>query len=396
MLLRVRRILAPLLIVLAGLVALLSPAFPALIRYGAWPHTGAKPLNVIVAGIDVDYDWSAATWPYPARPLDFTYRTDTLLLAQVRPDGTVKLLSIPRDSWVPIIGWQGGSLGKINSANIHGGPEMVKATVQQLTGIEADGYVYLTLNALRSVTEAAGGVTVDVKTRMKYDDNAGNLHIDLQPGVQHLSGEQAEGFLRFRHDALGDIGRVARQQAFLAALSERLRSPANVWRLPRVVAALHANTQSDLTRAEMGELLGAALKGPRINSYTVPGDFGWVGTTSIWAVERGELGALISEQFRDPDDPRGLRVLVLNAQAPDGSARALGARLEALGYRNVTAANDPHEAPTTVVEGGTPAARAQVLRDLGYGAAGPGTPASGSDLTVRLGRDTPAPPSPAP
>ena len=391
MLLRVRRILALLLIVLAGLVALLSPAFPALIRYVAWPQTGEKPLNVIVAGIDVDYDWSAATWPYPAKPLDFTYRTDTLLLAQVRPDGTVKLLSIPRDSWVPIVGWRGSSLGKINSANIHGGPEMVKKTVQQLTGIEPDGYVYLTLNALRSVTEAVGGVTVDVTQRMKYDDNAGNLHIDLQPGVQHLSGKQAEDFLRFRHDNLGDIGRVARQQAFLAALSERLRSPLNAWRLPRVVAALHANTQSDLSRAEMGQLLGAALKGPRINSYTVPGDFGWAGNTSIWAVDQGKLSGLLTEQFRDPDDPRGLRLLVLNADAPPGSARALKAQLEALGYRNVTAANDPREAPTTVVEGGTPTARETVLRDVGHGAAGPSAPATGSDLTIRLGRDTPAP-----
>lgn len=394
MLLRVRRVLALLLIVLAGLVALLSPAFPALLRYGAWPQTGSKPLNVIVAGIDVDYDWSAATWPYPARPLDFTYRTDTLLLAQVRPDGTVKLLSIPRDSWVPIVGWRGSSLGKVNSANMHGGPEMVKKTVQGLTGIQPDGYVFLTLNALRAVIEAAGGVTVDVPKRMKYDDNAGNLHIDLQPGVQHLNGEQAEDFLRFRHDDLGDIGRVARQQAFLASLSQRLRSPVNAWRLPRVVAALHANTKSDLTRDQMGELLGAVLKGPKINSYTVPGDFGWAGSTSIWAVDQGQLGSLLTEQFRDPSDPHGLRVLILNADAPNGSARALKARLEALGYRNVSTANDLRPTPTTTVEGGTPAARETVLRDIGHGAAAPSAPAGGSDLTVRLGRDTPAPATP--
>lgn len=388
-----RRILALILILLAGVVALFAPAFPALIRYGTLPRQGEKPLNVLLAGVDVNYDDKAPVWPYPATPEDYTGRTDTILLTQVRPDGTVKLLSIPRDSWVQIAGWPGGGQvdgwGKINSANVHGGPDMLVNTVQSLTGVKVDGYALLSLNALRAVTEAVGGVTIDVPQRMKYDDNAGHLHIDLQPGRQRLSGEQAEGFLRFRKDGMGDIGRVSRQQQFMTALLSEIRKPANVWRLPRVIAALNANAKTDLSRAEIGQLLGAARQGPKINTYTLPGNFGTSGALSIWAVNRPAVNALMREQFRDPNDPKGLSILILNAEAPAGSARRLRDRLTALGYLNVTTANDQRPWPSTTVSGGGEAA-ATLLRDLGHGQLDSAPSSPGADLTIRLGRDTPA------
>lgn len=244
-----RRPLVITLLVLAGLLALVSPAIPALLRYGTLPRKADRPLNVVLAGMDVDYDWTASTWPYPPKPLDFTTRTDTLMLAQVHPDGKVNLLSIPRDTWVNIPGY---GWGKINGANVHGGADMLMNTVQQFTGVPVDGYVFMSLSAVRDLTNAAGGVTVDVPTRMKYDDNAGHLHIDLQPGRQHLNGEQAEGFLRFRHDSLSDIGRVGRQQMFMTALLGRVKNPLNAWRLPAMVGAMNRNTKSNLTRAQVG------------------------------------------------------------------------------------------------------------------------------------------------
>ena len=91
-----------------------------------------------------------------------------------------------------------------------------------------DGYVLLSLNALRDLTNASGGVSLNVPERMKYDDNAGHLHVDLQPGMQHLSGAQVEGFLRFRHDNLGDIGRVTRQQLYLTGAGPQADQPAEL------------------------------------------------------------------------------------------------------------------------------------------------------------------------
>ncbi|GBF04892.1 cell envelope-related transcriptional attenuator [Deinococcus aerius] len=376
----VRRAAVVLLVVLAGLVALSAPAFPALSRYAALPRKADGPVNVLLAGVTPDYDDKAGVWPYPPKPEDFSFLTDTIMLAQMWPDGQVNLLSIPRDTWVNI---PGRGWSKINAANPAGGPELLVRTVQDLTGVPIDAYALLSLNALRAVAEAAGGVTVDVPTRMKYDDNAGHLHIDLQPGRQHLSGEQVEGFLRFRHDNLGDIGRVARQQAFLTALAGQMRNPLNWWRLPRMVAAIDGNMKTNLTRGQIGALLGGALSGPKINTYTVPGTFG--GPT--WVPDRAGLANLIEEHFRDPNDPRSLTVAVVNVGAPGGSARRLKERLEGLGYRDVVTSNGERaDVPTTV--SGT-SARA-VLRDVGHGQVSqePGVP--GADVTVRLGNDTPA------
>lgn len=378
----VRRPLVITLLVLAGLLALVSPAIPALLRYGTLPRKADRPLNVVLAGMDVDYDWTASTWPYPPKPLDFTTRTDTLMLAQVHPDGKVNLLSIPRDTWVNIPGY---GWGKINGANVHGGADMLMNTVQQFTGVPIDGYVFMSLSAVRDLTNAAGGVTVDVPTRMKYDDNAGHLHIDLQPGRQHLNGEQAEGFLRFRHDSLSDIGRVGRQQMFMTALLGRVKNPLNAWRLPAMVGAMNRNTKSNLTRAQVGALLGAALSGPQVNAQTVPGTFGNGGT---WIANRAELSTILQRDFRDPGDPRSMMVTISNVAAPNGSARRLKAKLEGLGYTNVSILDAARQnLPTTVITG---ASAARVQQNLGFGRVQPGTPGAGADVSIQLGADMPA------
>lgn len=375
----VRRASLIVLILLAGLLALTAPAFPALKRYGALPHKASGPVNVLLAGVDVHYDDKAGVWPWPATPEDYSQRTDTIMLAQVWPDGRTNLLSIPRDTWVnlPRLGW-----GKINRANPNGGPGLLTQAVQDLTGVPLDGYALLSLNALRALAEAAGGVTVDVPQRMKYDDNAGKLHIDLQPGRQHLNGQQAEGFLRFRHDGLGDIGRVARQQAFLSALVGQVKNPLNWWRLPRMVAALHANTKSDLTKGEVGAVLGGALSGLKVQAYTLPGNF----SGPNWQPDRSAIQSLIREHFRNPNDPRNLAVAVVNVGAPGGSARRLKERLEGLGYGNVVISNASRaEVPTTV----SGQAAAAVLRDVGHGQVSQEEGLPGADVTVRLGTDTP-------
>jgi len=375
----VRRAVLILLILLAGLMALASPAFPALSRYGALPRKADGPVSVLLAGVDVEYDDRSPVWPYPPKPDGYIGRTDTIMLLQIRPDGTTHLLSIPRDTWVNV---QGHGWGKINGANYYGGSELFVQTVQDLTGIPVDGYALLSIHALRAITEAAGGVTLDVPKRMKYDDKAGKLHIDLQPGRQRLNGEQAEGFLRFRHDGMGDIGRVTRQQAFLTALTAQVKSPLNWWRLPRMVAAIDQNTKTSLSRQEVSALMSGALSGVKLKTHTVPGNFGGPN----WIPDRGALRELVNEHFRDPNDPRNLAVAVVNVGAPPGSARRLKERLEGLGYTNITTTNGTRaDGPTTV--SGT--AAATVLRDVGHGQLSQEEGLPGADVTVRLGTDTP-------
>lgn len=369
------------LVVLAGLVAVAAPAFPFLMKYGAFPKRPDAPVNVLLAGVTPNYQEGAPVWPWPAKPEDYTGLTDTILLAQIRPDGTANLLSIPRDTWMNVPGY---GYGKINGANPHGGPKMLMNAVQQLTGIKPDAYTFVSLYAVRSLTDAAGGVTLRVPQRMKYDDNAGHLHIDLQPGEQHLNGVQAEGFLRFRKDNMGDIGRVGRQQEFLSAMVRRVKNPLNWWRLPLMVSAADRNMKTNLTKSQVSALLGAGLGGLKVNMSTVPGDFGAGGT---WVVNRPELDRLVAEKFRDPNDPHFLQVAVVNLDAPQGSAARLKTRLEGLGYHNVFIASETRGPAQTTISGKL---AARVRQDVGHGSIDQKSGAGGADVTIRLGSDTPA------
>lgn len=364
---------------LAGIIAWLSPAVPVIIKYGALPTKGSG-INLVVAGVDVDYDTQAATWPYPAKPTDFSSRTDTLMLAQFS-SGKVNILSIPRDSWVYIP--QHG-YGKINAANVYGGAERLMQTVQGFTGIDVDGVIYLSLNAVKDITDALGGVWIDVPINMKYDDNAGHLHINLKKGYQRLNGQQAEGFLRFRHDAQSDIGRVGRQQLFSQALIAQIKHPKNWWRLPMLISAAERNTKTTLTRTQIGQLFGAAIGGLQMNSATVPGNFGRGGT---WAVNDQKLRQVLNSFQRSSQvlALRGMRIGVVNIDAPPGSAARLKARLEAQGFENVEIVSE-HRGPTSIsTVAGTNAA--QFIKMLGYGKISQKPSADGYDITIRLGSD---------
>jgi len=275
---------------LAGMAAYLSPIAPILSRWGAWPKMPAQPVNYIIAGVAPKY-----LGYHRAAPEDYSGLTDTLLIARLEPSTkTIRLLSIPRDTRVNVSGY---GWGKVNGANVHGGPQALVSTLESLTGLKIKGYAYLSLEALRDVTDALGGVRVNVPFAMKYQDTAAKLNIDLKPGLQTLSGVQLEGFTRFRHDGMGDIGRVARQQDMLRAVSAKLRSPQGVLNFPKAASALEKNVKTDLERDDVASLLGMMLAQSALETYTVPGDFAYFGGRSYWEPDRGALETLLREKF---------------------------------------------------------------------------------------------------
>ncbi|WP_045234759.1 LCP family protein, partial [Deinococcus pimensis] len=143
----------------------------------------------------------------------FRSATDTLMLVQTDVGARrVRTLSLPRDTFVSLPG-RGGA--KLNSALPTLGPDGLVRAVEGLTGLHVDGYVLINLGGVRDLTDAVGGVTVDVDRAMDYDDFAGDLHIHLRAGRQRLDGARAEQYLRFRHDRRGDLGRIERQQGYL-------------------------------------------------------------------------------------------------------------------------------------------------------------------------------------
>lgn len=162
-------------------------------------------------------------------------RTDTIMLVHVSESGGKPvLISIPRDSYVPIPG-QGSN--KINAAFALGGPKLLTQTVEQVTGLHIDGYLEIGLGGFAGMVDALGGVELCVPRDMQ-DDKAG---IDLKKGCQVLDGKNALGYVRSRYeDPLGDIGRANRQRQFLGALMKQSATPSTVllpWRYKTFVDA---------------------------------------------------------------------------------------------------------------------------------------------------------------
>jgi LCP family protein required for cell wall assembly len=144
-------------------------------------------------------------------------RTDTMMLLHIGSHGDT-LVSLPRDSYVPI---PGHGYNKLNAAFAFGGPKLLVRTVEGATKIHIDHYAEIGFGGFVGMVDAVGGVDMCIPQRMK-DPKAG---IDLKPGCQTLKGGQALGFVRSRAFARADLQRVVNQRKFLAALSHKATSP---------------------------------------------------------------------------------------------------------------------------------------------------------------------------
>lgn len=203
-------------------------------------------------------------------------RSDTIILTAIRLNGSgATMLSVPRDSRVRIPGVRGQR--KINAAYSIGQYPLLKKTLAQPDVMDAElpYYVIFSSTTLKKMVDAADGVTVEVPFRMKYDDNYQNLHIDLHPGVQTLNGEQAVGFVRWRHNDSGerragtDIDRAGRQQQVVKALAKQMLTVKGAKRMPDVYKAFRANAPTNMT---LRQLIILGLNFKNVNAQIVPGD----------------------------------------------------------------------------------------------------------------------------
>lgn len=162
-------------------------------------------------------------------------RTDTILFVSVNSkDNKVNVISIPRDTYFPTEGKNGLGQKKINAIygfKEIGGAEGVANAISNLLGTKVDYFVKLDYDGVAEIVDLIGGVEVDVPMRMKYDDPYSKppLHIDFQPGLQTINGEDAMAYLRFRKSndnsySGGDIKRMERQQDFIKSASKKLIS----------------------------------------------------------------------------------------------------------------------------------------------------------------------------
>lgn len=200
-----------------------------------------KKVNILVLGVD-------------ERQNDIG-RSNVTCVVTVDPDAkNASLLWVPRDSRVEI---PGNGWNKIGHAYAYGGPKLSEQTVSALLGIPIDYYIEINMGGFKKVIGALGGVDINVDKRMYYYDpyDAGEVDndglIDLQPGMQHMDGNTALEYVRFRHDEMGDIGRIERQQKFVKALLADVATPSVITKLPNVFKEANATFKTDIPVSEM-------------------------------------------------------------------------------------------------------------------------------------------------
>ena len=204
-------------------------------------------------------------------------RTDTIAVLRLEGD-RVSLLAIPRDLFVPLAG---GASNRINAAFSLGGPTALVETVQGELGIGIDHYLEIDLAGFLGLVDALGGVTIEFP-HPAFDDRSG-LAIDAAGPVE-LDGAQALAYVRSRRyteridgvlvtDPTSDLGRVQRQQRFLAAVMSELGATRNPFTLIGAMGAVgdHVTVDEGLGLLEAARL-GLTLRGAQPLSSTVPTD----------------------------------------------------------------------------------------------------------------------------
>lgn len=186
-------------------------------------------INILLLGCDEDLA------PGGRKVLKQAGRADMILVAHLDfKKKTITGVSIPRDTRTQLPGEPAHKLNAYhNLARPEEANEKQKQAVEYLTGVKIDRTIELDYLAFQQLIDLVGGVTVTVKDKMDYDDNAGMLHVHFKPGIQKLDGYGAMGYVRFRKDKGGDYKRTERQRQLLMAFkSQVVRNWTN---LPEIV-----------------------------------------------------------------------------------------------------------------------------------------------------------------
>jgi LCP family protein required for cell wall assembly len=338
------------------------------------PWDGASRVTVLVMGYDYG-DWSDER--------KCPCRTDTMILLTIDPlTKSAGMLTIPRDMWVNIPGFE---YGKINTAHYlgdlyqlpGGGPGLAMKTVEEFIGVPVNYYALIDFAAFERMVDEIGGIEIDVPAEIKVDPIGKGNTVVLQPGLQTLSGPVALAYARNRYTDGGDFDRGTRQlQVIRAARNKILKLnmlPTLVQKAPALYGQLSAGIQTNLTLDQVIQLAWLAVSVPEENikqGVIGPPDQVTFGTSpdglDILLPVSDAIRLLRDEIFTAAGpvspvsatgDPRilmqaeGARVQVLNGTYTVGLASTTAEYLKSLGV-NVTLMGNANEnyAVTTIID----------------------------------------------
>ena len=315
-----------------------------------FPGKEPDPINKTLAVFGVDEDG---------------YRTDVIFVLNYNSEtGKSRIISVPRDTKVDwseeqqekmreIKGYS-ISVSKINEMTSYVGMEHINdftvPEIEDLLGIQIDNYVIITIDAFKQIVDAIGGVEVDVPVLngngLHYDDNSQDLHIHLDPGLQLLDGEAAEGLVRFRKGyAEGDVGRIKTQQLFLEAFAKKVTSPQIITKVPNIISTVLKTVSTDIKLSEISGYLPylKSMSPDKVSFNIIPGEGKYIGGKSYFIVDEAAMPAFIEEIFNDsPEESveastevilnKNVSIEVLNSTPVAGAASRAKDTLEAEGY----------------------------------------------------------------
>ncbi|APE21966.1 LytR family transcriptional regulator [Streptomyces venezuelae] len=295
--------------------------------------------------------------------------TDTVMLVHISEDrDRASVVSLPRDSYAEMPEHTDLNSGrkhhahpvKLNAAYAEGGPSLTVRTVESMTGVKIDHYLEVDFTSFMRTVDAVGGVQI-CTTRPVKDAYTG---LDLAAGTHELDGGQALQYVRSRHiDGAADIGRMQRQQRFLAALIDRMTSGGvlfNPVRFREVATTMLSSVRADQDFGTDQLLaLAKAMRGftPASSEFvSVPvGDMSFpvkgIGSTVKWDAAKAQKlfqalredrplapAAPAASSAKAPKDvvvdvpPRTVRVQVYNGTRTDGLGRKVDDALRGTGF----------------------------------------------------------------
>ncbi|MFC1878693.1 LCP family protein [Chloroflexota bacterium] len=335
------------------------------------PWDGAQRVSMLMMGLDFR-DWQAGEGPP---------RTDTMILLTIDPvSRTAGMISIPRDLWVNIPGYD---YGRINTAYQlgegtsypGGGPALAAVTVEQLLGVPVDYYAQIDFGAFIRFIDELGGVVIEVPRRIKVDPMGDDNTQHIKPGRQLLSGELALAYARARKTEGGDFDRAERQQQVILGIRYRILKfdmlPTLVTNSPALYAELSSGIRTNLALEDAVRLAWLAMQIPDesikraiIGTDQVAFAMSPDGTQEVLKPLTEKIRLLRDEIFTEggPISPaagdlsteevllaEGARITVLNGSSTAGLAARTAEYLQSLGFTVVATGNaDRHTANSEI------------------------------------------------
>ena len=232
-------------------------------------------------------------------------RTDTMMLLHIPSGGgTPTLVSLPRDSYVPI---PGHSRNKLNAAFAFGGPQLLVRTVETVTGIRIDRYMEIGFGGFVNVVDDLGGVHMCIPKSIKDSKAA----LDIKSGCQDLDGPTALGYVRTRATARADLDRVQRQREFFRAVVDRASSPSVLFNPFRLVPLARSSANSvevdhGTHLFDLGRLAWAMRSGPVTTTVPVASTPTISGVGSVVQWDRADALRLFNALAADDPVPTDL------------------------------------------------------------------------------------------